>query len=216
MSHRTVIFANGLLPEPALARRLLRADDTIIAADGGAAHALALGITPHLLIGDLDSVPPEILARLQAAGCTVQRHPVAKDETDLELALNVALENGSSHVLLLGGWGGRLDQSLANLFLLASECYRTLHMSLVDGQQTAWIVRDQIVVRGQPGDMVSVIALSPEVTGLSYDAGLRWRLHDFTLPFGSSRGISNEMTANRAAIRLKTGVLLVIHQPKDS
>ena len=212
MSPQTVIFANGLMPEPENVGALIAADARIVAADGGARHALALGLIPDLVIGDLDSITPADLQRVRASGAEIERHPVDKDATDLELALDRVQSWGSEEVLLLGAWGGRLDQSLANLFLLANPRYRSMRLSLASGRQTAWIVRDQLVIRGQAGDIVSVLALSPQVTGLTYDDGLRWRLQGVTLSFGSSRGVSNEMTAPQATIRLQSGVLLVMHQ----
>ncbi|NOZ70357.1 MAG: thiamine diphosphokinase [Chloroflexi bacterium] len=211
MPSRTVIFANGLLPEPELLQAHLHPDDLIICADGGAEHALSLGLTPHLVIGDLDSVSTSTLAQLRGRGCEIEQHPVDKDATDLELALRRAQDWGSKEVLLLGGWGGRLDQSLANLFLLASPAFSDMALSMIDGRQRAWIVRERIVIEGKEGDSLSTLALSPRVTGLTYHRGLRWPLRDFTLQFGSSRGISNEMIASHAEISLQSGVLLVIH-----
>lgn len=211
MKKRTIIFANGLMPEPQIIRARLRADDQIICADGGAEHALALGLTPRLLIGDLDSVSAATLTRLRDSDCQIEQHPVDKDASDLELALEQAQRWGSREVLLLGGWGGRLDQSLANLFLLASPKFSNMVLSMIDGRQTAWIVRKRIVVEGRAGDTLSILALSAVVTGLTYHHGLRWHLNNFTLLFGSSRGISNEMTDSYAEISLQSGVLLVIH-----
>jgi thiamine pyrophosphokinase len=210
---RVVLFANGALPEPERVRPVLRDGDVILAADGGARHALALGLQPHHLIGDCDSLTPAEVEALRVRGCVIEQHPRDKDATDLELALAAARRLGAREVLLLGVLGGRLDQELANLLLLAAPAWADLHLSLTDGRQTAWIVRERLDLRGRPGDTVSVLALSPQVEGLTYEGGLRWLLDDFCLPFGSTRGISNEMTAAEATIRLRRGVLLVIHMP---
>ncbi len=210
---RAVLFANGHLPHPLAARRRLLPDDLILCADGGSRHALALGLRPHLVIGDLDSLAIADRAHLDRLGCTIEQHPADKDATDLELALHAARRLGADEVLLLAALGGRLDQELANLLLLAGPQFADLRLSLADGEQTAWVVRDRLSVTGQPGDTVSTLALSPQVEGLTYHGGLRWPLHDFTLPFGSSRGVSNEMTAAIAPISLRRGVLLVIHIP---
>ncbi|RME80172.1 MAG: thiamine diphosphokinase [Caldilineae bacterium] len=210
---RALIFANGELPYPNETRRLCRADDLIICADGGARHALALKLRPHLVVGDLDSIDPDTRARLERIGSRFETHPTDKDATDLELALLAARRLGVDEALLLGGLGGRLDQTLGNLLLLASNTFSDLRLSLSDGIQTAWIVRERLTVYGRPGDILSVLALSPIVKGLTYHGGLRWLLHDFTLPFGSSRGISNQMTAGQTTITLESGILLVLHMP---
>jgi thiamine pyrophosphokinase len=210
---RAVLFANGHLSDPLAARRRLLPDDLILCADGGSRHALALGLRPHLVIGDLDSLTAADRALLDRPDSTIEQHPTDKDATDLELALHAARRLGADEVLLLAALGGRLDQELANLLLLAGPQFADLSLSLADGEQTAWVVRDRLSVAGRPGDTVSALALSPQVEGLSYHGGLRWPLHDFTLAFGSSRGVSNEMTAPTAALSLRRGVLLVIHIP---
>lgn len=210
---RAVVFANGNLPNPQIARQRLLPGDLILCADGGARHALSLGLRPDLVVGDLDSIQASDRERLDQLGCAIQQHPTDKNDTDLELALYAARRLGANEVLLLAALGGRLDQELANLLLLAGPQFADLSLSLADAEQTAWVVRDRLTVFGQPGDTVSALALSPQVEGLTYHGGLRWPLHDFALAFGSSRGVSNEMTATSAAISLRHGVLLVIHIP---
>ena len=211
MPQRAILFANGELSNPATIRSLIDEDDVIICADGGTRHALALGLEPDLVIGDLDSISPEELSTLKQLGCQIERHPVDKDATDLELALLAAGRIGIDEVILVAALGGRLDQSLGNLMLMASPSFAKLRLTLVDGRQTATIVRDQITLTGDIGDTVSTLALSPVVEGLTYHTGLRWPLQDATLPFGSTRGISNELIEQKARISLKTGILLVIH-----
>ena len=211
MSQRAILFANGELSNPETIRSFIRADDVIICADGGFRHALALDLTPDLVIGDLDSISPDDLDALQQCGCRIEQHPVDKDATDLELALLAAERLGIEEVILVAALGGRLDQSLGNLMLMASPRFTDLRLNLIDGHQTARIVRDQITITGHVGDTVSALALSPVIEGLTYHHGLRWPLQDFTLPFGSTRGISNELIEEQAHISLRNGILLVIH-----
>ena len=87
---RLIIFANGILPELELARRLIQAGDVLIAADGGTRHVLALGLFPSIVIGDLDSLTPDERRRLDAKGVEIQQYSRDKDETDLELAFHYA------------------------------------------------------------------------------------------------------------------------------
>ncbi len=209
---RAIIFANGQLTYPDSIRALIQPDDLILCADGGTRHALALGLIPDLVIGDLDSLSHADRERLDALGVAIERHPVDKDETDLELALRAARELGAREVVVAAALGGRLDQEIANILLMAAPAFADLNIRLVEGPETAWIARDRLVVHGRAGDTVSVLALSPQVHGLTYHRGLRWMLTDFTLPFGSTRGISNEMTEDMAEISLESGVLLVIHR----
>ncbi len=212
---RIVLFANGELPDPESARALIQPDDFILCADGGTRHALALGLTPHLVIGDFDSLDPAMAQRLAQEGVTLQRFPRDKDYTDLELALQAAEARHPKKVLLLAALGGRLDQTLANVFLLAHPRYRHLPVTLVHGPERAWVVDQSITLYGQPGDLVSVLPLTPEVHGLTY-TGLRWHLRQATLFLGSSRGVSNQMVGHQAHITLRSGVILVIHRAAPS
>ena len=212
MPQRIIIFANGDLPNPDQARALIQPDDTILCADGGARHAMALGLTPHRVIGDFDSLDSTDIIRLTRDGAELDAYPRDKDYNDLELTLEAARAMHPREVILLGALGGRLDQTLANIFLLAHPSYASLHVTLVHGPERAWVVRDEKLIRGEVGDIVSVLPLTPDVTGLTYHRGLRWLLKDATLPFGSSRGVSNELVADEAYITLRTGVILIAHR----
>ncbi len=116
---RAVIFVNGVVDDYARLAAWLRADDYLIGADGGTMHCLALGRRPDVVVGDLDSLSGGVVAELRAAGVEIEEHPVAKDKTDLDLAIDRAIRDGADAVLLVGALGGRLDQTLSNLLLLA-------------------------------------------------------------------------------------------------
>ena len=93
--------------------------EAVIAADGGARHAAALGVAIDLWVGDGDSIGEDALAALEAAGVPLERSPQDKDESDTELAIRAALRLGHDGVLILGALGGRIDHALANIGLLA-------------------------------------------------------------------------------------------------
>ena len=105
---RIIIFVNGELPDLEAARALLKEDDYLIAADGGANHLMKMDILPDVLIGDLDSVDEDTLFELTSADIKIEQYPEDKDETDLELALRYAIESRPSAILIVGALGGRL------------------------------------------------------------------------------------------------------------
>jgi thiamine pyrophosphokinase len=207
---RCIILANGILPHLAAARALLRPDDTLLAADGGMRHALALGLRPAAIIGDLDSATPEWKSMAEA-GTEIVLHPKDKNETDLELALDYAVEGGHRAILILGALGGRLDQTLGNLSLLTNEAYRALDLRLDDGLEEAFFTRNQASLHGARGEVVSLIPWGGEVRGIT-TGGLRWSLTNETLLPYKTRGISNEMTGDLATITIESGLLLVVHR----
>ncbi len=204
---RAVIFANGELANPASVLAGLRPDDWIIAADGGSRYTHALGLTPHVLIGDLDSVTPGERARLESAGCELIVYPVRKDATDLELALRLALTR-AGEVLIFGALGARWDQTLANLLLLASPDFRGRPIALVDDRQFLSLGPGRLA--GRPGDTVSLIPLAGDALGVT-TRGLEYPLSDGILPFGSTLGVSNVMTGSEAEVSVREGLVLMVH-----
>jgi thiamine pyrophosphokinase len=206
---RAIIFANGEFPDPQSTRGLLRPDDLIIAADGGTRHALAAGVIPHVIVGDLDSLAPDEQARVEAAGARVIRFSPRKDETDLELALLHAVHEGATVIVILAALGGRLDQTIANLLLLALPELRGLDVRIVEGTQTAFLVQDERLIEGRPGDTVSLIPLGGDAVDVTTE-GLEWPLHEDTLRFGPARGVSNVLAAERARVRVRRGLLLCV------
>ena len=205
----------GRLTGAALAS--VRAADLVIAADGGARRLLDLGIAPHYLVGDLDSLPQQTLARLTSAGCRLQRHPADKDATDTELAIELALVRGATDIDLVGATGGaRLDHSLANVLLLAADWPPGVRLRLVEAAATARVLHagQSVDVPGTVGDIVALLPLAGPARGIT-TRGLRYALAGEDLAFGRARGVSNVLTAPVATISLAAGLLLVIHQHPD-
>jgi thiamine pyrophosphokinase len=205
-----IIFANGNLPNLEKARALIRPDDFILCADGGTRHALALGLTPNVVIGDLDSVIDEERRKIKEMGVEVIEFSRDKNETDLELAINYALTLNPSQILILAALGGRMDQTLANITLLSNSSLITRNLRITDGVEEIFFCRDQAKIEGRSGDIVSLIPWQGEVTGV-FTENLRWHLHHETLHPDKTRGISNEMTADVATVSIQSGLLLIVH-----
>jgi thiamine pyrophosphokinase len=208
---RAVIFANGELDSSSDAQRELLPNSLIIAADGGGKHCLDLGIVPDLVVGDLDSLDPLIVAQFQAAGAEVIRYPERKDYTDLELALQYALERGAQEVVILAALGKRWDQTLANLLLPAAPGLNAIIIRLVDGPQEIQLLRPmgKTLLSGQPGDTISLIPLSGDACGITTQ-GLEYPLENGVLHFGSTRGVSNVLLGEMATISLTKGLLMCV------
>ena len=183
----------------------------VIGVDSGIGHALALGLHVDVAVGDLDSVSPADLAAVEAAGATVERHPTAKDATDLELGLHAAVARGARRVVVLGGHGGRLDHLLANALLLAAPPFAEVSVRAHMGSATVTVARPGRVtaVGGAVGATVSLLPVGGPATDV-VTAGLRYPLRREALEPGSTRGVSNVVSDAAASVTLGSGVLLVL------
>jgi thiamine pyrophosphokinase len=209
---RAIVVAGGST-DPADATHLTDAD-LVVAADGGAAWLVAVGHTPDLLVGDMDSIPAALLEQLGRDGVTVERHRADKEASDLELALDASVRAGASELTILGALGGpRLDHELANLLLLADPGWAALGLIVR-------IVRGPTAVRalhgpgaasltGLPGGGVTLLPVGGDALGVS-TAGLRFPLNDEPLRMGRSRGLSNVVETSPARVALVSGTLLII------
>lgn len=207
-----LLFANGVLNHGTMVQRCLgqAAAARVICADGGALHARALGLKPHTIIGDMDSLTPQEVDDFAAKGANIMRHPVEKDETDLELALLRCAEIGADSVTILGGLGGRLDQTLANILLLTHPAFSELDIMVVDSEQSLRLLRPGMhIIAGDVGDTISLIPLSASAEGITTEY-LKYALDGDSLQLGPARGISNVMLAQQAAITFRRGLLLLV------
>ena len=208
---RIIIFANGELPDIGKARLLLKTDDYAICADGGTRHALALGVRPNLIIGDMDSAEKVQLQKFTESDVTLELYPADKNETDLELAIDRAIELNPKQILIIAALGGRLDQTLGNLALITDPRLSRFDVRLDDGVEEIFICRDQIEVHGRSGDIVSLIPWQGAVSEVQ-TKDLKWVLHKETLYSDKTRGISNEMLGEAASISIGSGLLLIVHR----
>jgi thiamine pyrophosphokinase len=219
---RAIVLADGAVPE----RTVLDAAwpgwaadvGLVIAADGGARNARALGLHVGRWVGDGDSIDADELTALEASGVPIERLPTAKDASDTEVALLVAIER-ADEIVLLGALGGeRLDHGLANLGLLQHPSVERNRVELYDehGARIRLLrAADEpasVTLDGRVGDLVSLLPVGETADGVTTE-GLGYPLVDEPLRLGSSRGLSNVKTAPRATVTLRKGRLLVIETP---
>jgi len=192
-------------------RRFCIGTDLLICADGGAEVVAQAGLTPALLVGDMDSISATTQAHFTAHGVQVIEHPREKDQTDMELALNLALHYAPKRITITGALGGRLDHTLGNIMILALPALQEIDVRIVDAGAEALAIWSQRSLRGRIGDYVSLLPLTPLVEGI-HTAGLLYALHGEALTQGYTRGVSNELIAEEATIRIESGCLLLIHE----
>ncbi|MBI5305644.1 MAG: thiamine diphosphokinase [Chloroflexi bacterium] len=204
-----VIVANGELENHPRLRDLWRAADLRIAANGGAVNARQhLALTPHVVIGDFDSL--DDATREWCASARFIQHPRDKDATDLELALDLARARGATTITILGANGGRFDQAFANVMLLAKLASARVIAKIAGANFDAWVAWERADIAGRIGDTVSLIPLSARIEHI-VTRGLKYPLRDETLLLGHARGVSNQLVEEHATITWANGLLLVVH-----
>ena len=206
MSETAIILAGGDDVPPGDVGDL-PADAYVIAADSGLDLAAKLGLHADIVIGDLDSVSHQALDLAERQKVPIQRHPVDKDATDLELALMHAHERNVESVIVIGGSGGRIDHFLANAGLLAAQT--GIDLEWRTGTSTVHRVNGTLLLEGRKGAVVSLLAFGGPVRGIQ-TSGLQWPLVQEDLEPGSTRGISNRLVEEHAEVSVAYGNLLVI------
>ncbi len=207
---RVVLIANGDLKETAFYQGILKDTDYVICVNGGSIHALALGVKPHLLIGDLDSIPVETRKKILKQKPALIEHPPEKDKSDLELALDHAVSMQPAEILIIGALGGaRSDHAFINLLLLQIPLRSAIPARIIDERQEIMLAGNKTVIKGKPGDLLSLFALTDQVDGIT-TVNLKYPLVNETLHFASTRGLSNELLASSAEVNIASGLLLLV------
>ena len=208
MKKRVIIFVNGNLSDISQAKKIIKKEDFLIAADGGANHIKKLGLTPNLVIGDMDSIDHNLLKKFP----TVIKYPRKKDKTDFELGIDFCLEKKFQEIIIFGILGDRIDHMFANIFLLAKiqAENESIKIKIIEGKKEIFIVNKEIIIDGKIGDEVSIIPVSEKLVGIT-TVGLEYQLKNEELIFGSTRGISNVMNKTIVKITMKKGAALIEH-----
>lgn len=217
---RAVIFVNGNLSDLSRAKKIITKEDYLIATDGGVRYILKLGLIPHVVIGDFDSISQPLQKkmikmrkeRFKPFPTTLIKYPVKKDKTDFELAIDYCLEKKFNEIIILGILGDRIDHLIANILLLAKiqTENKSIKIKIIEGNKEIYILDKKIIINGQIGDEVSIIPINNKLERITTD-GLAYQLKNEVLFFGSTRGVSNVLNKVSAKITLDNGVALVVH-----
>ncbi len=209
------IFLNGDFDTGDMQDKDSTNDAYIIGVDGGVRHLRKLGLNPDLVIGDLDSVSGDDMKWILENAIEVKQFPSEKDQTDFELSLEHAISLGSKKVQIFGALGGRMDHTLANISLLSNPRYADIEIRLVTRDETLFFIHKRTEIKGNIGDIVSLLPWGDPVTGV-ITIGLKYPLRGETLFPYQSRGMSNVLETDIVNISIKKGILLCVHQSSRS
>ncbi len=213
-SLRAAIFLNGTPDPPELLRSVAGRANLVVAADGGAIHALDAGVVPDLIVGDMDSLVEAQVQEVEERGVLLERHPVRKDKMDGHLAVLAVKERGAREVDLLCAAGGRFSALCAVPHILLASERIALRATVVADWGLAFVLEaGSRTVAGNPQDSVSVFPFTGPATGVTLE-GFDYPLENTRLEPGDTLGFHNELIGGVARVSVEEGVLLVIHETK--
>ncbi|NLO39694.1 MAG: thiamine diphosphokinase [Ruminiclostridium sp.] len=204
-----LIVGSGSVESSELLQQTASLAQLLICADGGARHFKQADITPHVVLGDFDSIDAELLQAYEQEGVELRKYEVRKDFTDMELALDYAAEQGATRVFMMGAMGTRIDHSLSNLQLLHKLLDKGIRGIILNENNRVYLIKDKVKISQMEGYKVSLLPATPIVEGVTTE-GLTWPLFNFTMNVGTGLGISNEFAEDTATIRISSGRLYVI------
>lgn len=207
---KCVILANGDYGNVDSCKWLVNEADIILCADGGANYAYKMGVIPAYIVGDMDSILPQVRDYYKEQGVEFRKYPQRKDFTDTQLILALAEELNANEIVFLGSLGKRLDHTLSNLYCggeLALKGKKVWHYT---ADYAAYLVSAEITISGEVGDIVSVLVLTDQARGVD-EEGFEYSLKNVILEKWNPYAISNVLAKNEGVIRVRDGLLLVIH-----
>ena len=184
----------------------------IIVCDRGLEALYQLKIIPNHVVGDFDSVSPNVLTFYQNKPQVVfHTYNAEKDNTDTDIALKLAIKLKSSKITILGALGKRMDHAIANIHILKDALESEILCQILDEHNRIYLINKEMTLEKEKiyGKYVSLIPLTSTVEGLTL-TGFKYPLNNYDLPVGTSLGISNEIIEDRAHIKMEKGILIVI------
>lgn len=204
-----VIFLAGEIKDYSVIKKYTEQADFVICADGGTRHADYMNVIPDMIIGDMDSIDPDLLGKYIGKGVKTRLFKTEKDETDSQLAVDIAFEQGFKDIVLLGAFGSLPDHTLANVMLLEYIRQKKGTGKIVTDNAELSIVRNCTEFDRECFNRISLIPLTEKVSGIT-TAGLKYKLLNDVLYRADTRGISNRFEEERVRIKVQEGVLLLV------
>ena len=184
----------------------------IIVCDRGLEALYQLKIIPNHVVGDFDSVSSEVLEFYKKQTQIIfHTYNAEKDNTDTDIALKLATRLKSSKITILGALGKRMDHAIANIHILKDALEAEIPCQILDEYNRIYLINKETTLEKEKvyGKYISLIPLTSMVEGLTL-TGFKYPLNHYTLPIGTSLGISNEMIEDIAHIKMDKGILIVI------
>lgn len=206
------IVLNGEAKDYSVIKRIIENNkyDYIICSDGGSNHLYNMGICPHYIIGDLDSIKEDVLEFYRKSNVRFEKFPSKKNETDTELCIYLANKLNIKSLDFICALGGRIDHLIANINLL--DYVKSMKMNpriLSENEEISIAINEEVYINSKKGDIISIIPINKDARGVTL-TGLEYPLYNYDMKFGVPLGISNVMKANTCKVSVEEGSLLII------
>lgn len=180
----------------------------VICADGGLEKVEYLKLNPNIIIGDLDSVDKLVLKKYLDMNIELIKYPAEKNFTDMELAIEHAVEKGFIDIVLIGASGSRLDHTMANIMLIERYYKIGINIKIIDNNNYVQIVTKDMEIINKKNCYVSIVPITNSIEGITL-IGFKYPLNDVNVKRGSTLCISNQITNEIGRIILQSGTALV-------
>lgn len=214
---KTAIITGGSVNQDFVEKQLEIGNyDKLVAVDHGGEFFLQSKYVPDFMVGDFDSIEKDSFFNIRNNGKTkILRFPPEKDDTDTELAIKYAIENGATSIDIYGATGTRLDHVLGNIQLLCLGLKHKVPCHIIDETNRIRVIDESLEIEKekQYGFYVSILPLTTKVEGVTL-TGMKYPLNHFLLEGGRALGVSNEIVDDVARIQVEDGILVVI-ESKD-
>nr|WP_286672877.1 thiamine diphosphokinase [Anaeromonas gelatinilytica] len=204
-----MIVGGGEFLDEELVMDLINDCDIIIAADGGGKYLYDINVLPDILVGDFDTLNPFILNYYKDTNITIYSFPPEKDKTDLELAIDCALDNHIDELKLIGVLGTRIDHSLGNIMLLFNLIEKGIDARIINDKNEIFVVNKEMIITKNRFEYVSILPILEDLKGIKLK-GFEYDIDDLNLKISSTRGISNKLVNDKGIIKIKSGKGLII------
>ena len=201
-----IFLAGDLINENNVVKLINSRSFDFYAADGGYHLARKLDLPIRKILGDFDSSTKPCEGNIFV-------FPSEKDETDSELALNMAVEEGYKEIWMIAPFGGRMDHTYANLCLLEKAKKNGVNLFLYDGFNLAFMLSNEVYLFDGFYRYVSFFSWSETVV-LTLE-GFKYPLNKYTLKRFLPLGISNELVSDCATATVEHGNIICICIEKE-
>ncbi|MBM7701821.1 thiamine diphosphokinase [Metabacillus iocasae] len=186
-------------------------DAVWIGVDRGVFSLLNKGIVPQKAVGDFDSITSEELQYVREKMQDIELYPSEKDETDLEIALNWAVDQRPTIIRVFGATGGRLDHMFGGIQLLYKGLEKGIRIQMIDQKNIIELCKSGEFesIKDESYPYVSFVPFSPIIENLTLK-GFKYPLTNYNLEWGSTLCISNELLEQRGTFSFTKGILMMI------